>query len=214
MRDTGLAATKKFLPKGGEHSSAALRRGKAVRMGSFWKNCAGKDYFSRVLASVTLVVLMVLGCGSSRSRSLAFRGGSLVAFPADADELGDAGLLHGDAVEDGAGLHGFAVVGDDDELRLAAHITHEAGEAADVGFVEGRIDFVKDTEGARLIAEDGDEQSERSHGLFPAGEQENVLHALARRRSDHVDAGVAGAVDLGQAHFGHAAAEDGVEGLR
>src|SRR5579864_768109 len=134
MRDTGLAATKKFLPKGGEHSSAALRRGKAVRMGNFWRNCAGKDYFSRVLASVTLVVLMVLGCGSSRS--LAFRGESLVAFPADADEFGDAWLLHRNAVEDGAGLHGFAVVGDDDELRLAAHVTHEAGEAADVGFVK------------------------------------------------------------------------------
>ena len=32
---------------------------------------------------------------------------SFVAFPADADEFGDAGLLHGDAVEDGAGFHGF-----------------------------------------------------------------------------------------------------------
>src|SRR5580704_7084430 len=36
-RDTGLAATEKFLPKGGEHSSAALRRGKAGRRGNLLK---------------------------------------------------------------------------------------------------------------------------------------------------------------------------------
>src|ERR1700692_1248295 len=94
-------------------------------------------------------------CG--RSCFLFWRG-SCVAFPADADEFRDAGLLHGDAVEYGAGLHGFAVMGDDDELRLAAHVADEAGEAADVGFVERRVHFVEDAERARLVAEDGDEQ--------------------------------------------------------
>ena len=140
-----------------------------------------------------------------------FESGGFVAFPADADEFGDAGLLHGDTVEDGAGLHGFAVVRDDDELRLAAHVADEAGEAADVGFVERSVHFVEDAERARLIAEDGDEKRERGHGFFAAGEQENVLHALARGRSDYIDAGVAGAVDLGEAHFRHTAAEDGVK---
>ena len=140
-----------------------------------------------------------------------FESGGFVAFPADTDEFGDAGLLHGDAVKNGTGFHGFAVVGDDDELRLAAHVADEAREAADVGFVERSIYFVEDTEGAWLIAEYGDEQRERGHGFFAAGEQEDVLHAFARRRSNHVDAGVAGAVDLGEAHFRHAASEDGVE---
>ncbi len=37
---------------------------------------------------------------------------------------------------------------------------------------------------------------------------------LPGRRSDHVDAGVAGAVDLGQAHFRHAASKDRVERFR
>src|SRR5579859_2720502 len=37
MRVTGLAATEKFLPKGGEHSSAAPCRGKAARGGNRWK---------------------------------------------------------------------------------------------------------------------------------------------------------------------------------
>ena len=93
------------------------------------------------------------GCGfvSRRRRSG-------IAFPADADDFGDAGLLHGYAVKDAAGLHGFAVVGDDDELRLAAHFADETGEAADIGFVEWGIDFVEDAERAGLVAENGDQE--------------------------------------------------------
>src|SRR5690606_11050520 len=41
---------------------------------------------------------------------------------ADADLLGDAGLLHGDAVEGVADLHGPLVVRDQDELRGLAHL--------------------------------------------------------------------------------------------
>ena len=100
---------------------------------------------------------------------------------------------------------------DDDELRLAAHFADEAGEAPDVGFVERRVHFVQDAERARLVAEDGDQQRQRRHGFFAAGEQQHVLQALARRRRHDVDAGVAGAVRLGQAHFRRAAAEDRVE---
>ena len=78
-------------------------------------------------------------------------------FPAHADEFRDAGLLHGHAVKHTAHLHGLAVVRDDDELRLAAHLADQSREAPDVGFIERRIDFIKDAERAWLVAEDGNE---------------------------------------------------------
>ena len=65
-------------------------------------------------------------------------------------------FLHGHTVEDATGFHGFAVVGDYDELCLRAHVTDKSREAADVGFVEWCIDLVQDTEWARLITEDRD----------------------------------------------------------
>src|SRR5712664_651529 len=103
-------------------------------------------------------------CGGSGC-SLPLRCRRLRFFPADANELGDARLLHGHTVEHAAYLHGLAVVGDDDELCLAAHFTDQAREATDIGFVEWCVDLVQDTERAGLVAENGDEQSQRGHGL-------------------------------------------------
>src|SRR5258708_39684317 len=40
------------------------------------------------------------------------------------DELADAGLFHRDAVEVVDDLHGALVVGDENELRLLAHLAH------------------------------------------------------------------------------------------
>src|SRR5207245_11321822 len=99
----------------------------------------------------------------------------------NADELGNAGFLHRYTVEHAACLHGLAIVSDDNELRLAAHLADEAREAADVGFIERRINFVQDTERTWLIAKDGDEQSQGRHGFFAAGEKQDVLQALAGR---------------------------------
>src|SRR5208337_3987076 len=147
------------------------------------------------------------GCRSALGRGLG------IAFPAHAYELGDAGLLHGDAIEDAAGLHGLAVVGYDDELRLGAHVGDEPGETADVGFIEWGVDFVEDAEGAGLIAEDGDQQGQRGHCFFTAGKQQHVLQALAGGRGHDVNARVAGAIGFGQAHFRGAAAEYGVKGV-
>src|SRR5206468_13007756 len=53
------------------------------------------------------------GCG------FLFRRGKLGFFPANADQLGDAWLLHRHAIKNAAHLHRFAVVGHDDELCLA-----------------------------------------------------------------------------------------------
>src|SRR5208282_5869651 len=89
------------------------------------------------------------GCGGS----LFARGRRFLAFPADADALGNAGLLHGDAVEHAARLHRLAIVGDDNELRLRAHIADQTREAPYVGFIEWRIHFVEDAEGAGLVTE-------------------------------------------------------------
>jgi hypothetical protein len=44
MRLTELAATEKFLPKGVEHSSAALRRGKAVCRGNSLEKLGGERF--------------------------------------------------------------------------------------------------------------------------------------------------------------------------
>src|SRR5580704_4387066 len=81
-------------------------------------------------------------------------------FPADRDQLGDAGLLHGYAVEDRAHFHGFAVVGYYDELSLRAHFLEHFVEAAYVGFVQRGVHFVQNAERAWLIAENRDEQSQ------------------------------------------------------
>src|SRR6516162_8413102 len=85
---------------------------------------------------------------------------SLIAFPANANKLRHARLLHCNAVEDATGFHGLAIVGNDDELCLLTHVTDKAGEAADVGFVERGVDLVEDAEWARLVAEYSDEQRE------------------------------------------------------
>ena len=47
----------------------------------------------------------------------------------DGDEVGDASLLHGDAVELGGGLHGELVVGDEHELGVGRHLLHQFDKA-------------------------------------------------------------------------------------
>ena len=101
-----------------------------------------------------------------------------------------------------------------DELRLRAHFGDQLREAPHVGFVERRIHFVQDAEGARLVAENGDEQRQRGHGFFSAAQQQHVLQPLARRRSHHVDACVAGAVHFRQPHLRHATAKNRVKRSR
>ncbi len=103
-------------------------------------------------------------------------------------------------------------MGDDDELGGGGHLCDELCEAADVGLVERGVDFVEDAEGRGLELEDSDEQREGGEGLFSAGEQEDVLELLARRRGDDLDAGLVGVFGVGEAHEGLAAAEEFGEG--
>src|SRR3974390_3115782 len=117
---------------------------------------------------------LVLGC----CRRFAFLSWGLIAFPAHTDQFGNAGLLHGHAVEHAAGFHSLAIVGDDDELCLRAHIADQSRETPDVGFVQWGVHFVQNAEWARLVAEDCDQKSQRRHGFFSSGEQKNILQAL------------------------------------
>ena len=88
----------------------------------------------------------------------------------------------------------------------------QLGEAADVGLVERSIDFVEDAEGRGLELEDSDQQRQRGESLFSAGEQQDVLQLLARRRGDDVDAALVGVLRVGELHEGLAAAEELGEG--
>src|ERR1700721_2272915 len=51
MRVTGPEATEKFLPKGGEHSSAVLRRGKGVRRGNCWEKLCSEGFIFNALTA-------------------------------------------------------------------------------------------------------------------------------------------------------------------
>ena len=62
---------------------------------------------------------------------------------ADGNQLRNAGLLHGDAVEGLGGFHGGAAVGNQDELRAFAHVAHQTREACQVRFVERGVDLVE-----------------------------------------------------------------------
>ena len=63
---------------------------------------------------------------------------------------------------------------------VAAHLGDEAGEAADVGLVEGGVDFVEDAEGGGLELEDADQEREGGEGLFAAAERGGCSGAFCR----------------------------------
>jgi hypothetical protein len=77
---------------------------------------------------------------------------------ANADDLGDAGLLHSDAVDHVGGLHHALGVSDEQELSLRAQrVRSRSAKATHVRFVERSIDFVENAEGAGLELEDADQ---------------------------------------------------------
>ena len=125
---------------------------------------------------------------------------SLLDSEAHRHQLRNARLLHGHAVENGRDAHGLLAVRDEHELGLHAHLLDQFGEAADVGLVERRVDFVEDAERAGRVLENADQQGQRSERLFAAGEQQHALQALARRRSHDVDAALGAVLFVGELH--------------
>src|SRR3954471_19111668 len=101
---------------------------------------------------------------------------------ADADERGDAGLLHRNSIHRVSRLGGGAwVVGDHDELGLVLEAIQHAHEVPDVLIVQWRIDFVEQAERTRLGQEDSEQEREGDERLFAARQQMDALGALAAR---------------------------------
>ena len=57
-------------------------------------------------------------------------------------QLRDARLLHCHAIQHWSDAHRLLAMRDEHKLRLHAHFFHQFGEAADVGLIEWRINFV------------------------------------------------------------------------
>src|SRR5439155_10346002 len=87
---------------------------------------------------------------------------------AQRQDLGDARLFHGDAVQQVGRLHALAVVRDEDELGLVAQLLQKAREALHVGLVERRVDLVQDAERRGAVAEQSEEQRHRRQRLLPS----------------------------------------------
>ena len=78
---------------------------------------------------------------------------------ADADSLGNAGLLHGDAVESVGGGHGLFGVGDNHELCPLEKFVKDINEATNVCFVQWTVDFVQHAERTGPILKNGQQES-------------------------------------------------------
>src|SRR5579885_3716318 len=112
VRMPGAAGTGIPRRKSGEFIADGAAA-KAARGGFFWK------LFSRMRHVAVCEQKSAAALGRGRGKPLLARR-RVVAFPAHADELRNARLLHGHAVKDAARFHGLAIVRDDDELCLGA----------------------------------------------------------------------------------------------
>ena len=75
---------------------------------------------------------------------------NICVFEADGEELGCAGCVHGDAIEDACARHRLAVVGDDDKLRILGKVLEHVAILAGIGFIESSIGLVEDEEWRRI----------------------------------------------------------------
>jgi hypothetical protein len=73
--------------------------------------------------------------------------GFLLFTQPHANDGGNTGLLHRDAVHGVGRLHGTRIVGDHQELGTPLEFVEERGEAADIGVVERGVDLVHEAEG-------------------------------------------------------------------
>ena len=93
--------------------------------------------------------------------------------------LGDALLLHGDAVKDVRGFHGTSSVGNDDELRLLAEISQITGKPLHISVVQSCINLFQKAEGRRAHLQDRKVKRNGHEGLFTAGQQSDGFDLLA-----------------------------------
>src|SRR5918996_2283966 len=126
--------------------------------------------------------------GGSRAAPTSTYAGPRPSVQLDGYQLGNAGLFHSDPVQAVRNLHGPAIVGDNDELRMLLHPAKHLDETADIRIVERRVDFVEQTERTRLVFEHREHQRDGRQRLLAAGQQLNALESLPRRLRDDLDA--------------------------
>ena len=153
------------------------------------------------------------GCFVVAGGGAAAAGLGVVAAHFHADGFGDAEFFHGDAVHDIGAAHGAFVMGDDDELAFLDEFIEHFEEAADVGFVEGGVEFVEDTERTGFDHVDGEEEGDGGHGAFAAGEEGDAGGFFAWGFGDDLDAAFERVVFVDEDEVGLAAlAEEFLEG--
>ena len=84
------------------------------------------------------------------------------------DHLRNARFWHGDSVEGVAGFHCAFVVGDDDKLGSVCHEADHFVVSLDVGFIQGGIYFVQNTERGGFDLENGEHKANRRECFFAA----------------------------------------------
>src|SRR5262249_32818182 len=119
----------------------------------------------------------------------------------------------GDAVQNVGGRHRLLGVSDDDELRVLLKLAQDIGIAANVGFVEGGVDFIEDAERTGLAAEDGQEESDGGEGFFAAAHERDTAQLFAGWAGDDFDAAFEDVRLIFEDHIRHAAAEQLAEKL-
>ena len=84
-----------------------------------------------------------------------------LALQIDGDQLRDAALGHGDAVEAVHAGHGHAMVSDDDEAGLAGfrHLLERRADTIDVRVIKRRVNLVENADRGRVGQEHREQQS-------------------------------------------------------
>ncbi len=85
-------------------------------------------------------------------------------------------------------------------VEARAHMACEqVAEALDIGVVQGGVHFVEETDRGGIGEEDGEDQGDRSQGLFAPAHQAHDRHALAGRTSEDLQSGLQRIVGLDEA---------------
>ena len=100
----------------------------------------------------------------------------------------DALFLHRHAIQHVGDLHRPFAVGDDDELAGVQEFLNDQIEPLVVGFVQSRIHFVENAEGAGLAFENAHQKRDAGHRLFTTGKLADGRRLLARRAGDDFNA--------------------------
>jgi hypothetical protein len=86
------------------------------------------------------------------------------------DELRNADLFHRHAIESARHFHRALVVSNDNELRARRHLRDLVRKSADVGLIQRRVYFIKQTERRWAVVEDAKNQRQSGHRFLATRE--------------------------------------------